>query len=339
MGKKAGSIRGRSPILAVREGFSVFFDRFFSYSRQRFTVMFIPHSERRVMNFQINTLMIVVAALLVALVIAGFFVITTISSGAARMASQKSADLVETNKTLDSMLSQVSELSKSASVFDSALTDTLHELDIKPPTAPSPAGSSGDLAGVLNAQEINPNDVQQLQTLKNLTASLGAAVAPLTQISGAIQSEKQFLSDIPNYWPIAGGRGTITMNWGPNRHPITGEWFLNKGIEIWESVGTPVVASANGKVVEAGWDSNGYGFYVKLDHKYGFKTRYSHLSRIEVSEGEEVLQGQTIGRVGKSGETAEPGLDFQIQLGTEFLDPTKFLKIRDTSDRWTTNPQ
>ncbi len=339
MGRRIGTVRARSPIVAIRESLSVFFDRVFSYGRQRFTVMFIPHSERRVLNFHINTLMIAVVILILALIVAAFFVITTVSSGTARLVSQKSADLTETNKTLDGMLSQVSQLSKSASIFDSALSSTLKKLDIQTQNTQQPAADSGDLAAIVGAQEVDPNQLQQLQTLKNLTATLGASIAPLDRISAAIQNEKQFLSDIPNYWPIIGGRGTISMQWGPNRDPITGQWFLNKGIEIWESVGTPVVAAANGKVVETGWDPNGYGFYIKLDHKYGFKTRYSHLSTIDVNEGEEVLQGQIIGRVGKSGLTFAPGLDFQIQLGTEFLDPTKFLKIKNTTDRWITNAQ
>ncbi|WP_455381671.1 M23 family metallopeptidase [Salinispira pacifica] len=319
---------------SIREAFSVFFDRLFSFSRQRFTVMFIPHSERRVVNFHINTVMIIIVVLVLGVLVSAFFYLTTVSSGSARMVQQKSQDLQETQKTLDGMLSQVSELLKSASIFEGTLSDTLNELNIK--TTQSDAGSPapGDLGAVQGVQQVNQDEIRQLQDLKNLTATLHQSVQPLQKISSAIQDEKQFLTDIPNYWPIIGGRGTVVMDWGPNRHPITGQWFLHKGLEIWAPSGTPVVASANGKVVEAGYDPGGDGFYIKLDHKYGFKTKYSHLSRIEVTEGEEVLQGQIIGRVGSTGVSAGPNLEFQIQLGTEFLDPSRYLKIKNTFDRW-----
>ncbi len=319
---------------SVKEGLSVLMDRLSFFSRQRFTVMFIPHSERKVLNFQINTVAIIIVVLILGVLVSGFFFLTTVSSGSARMVQQKTQDLVDTQQTLDSMLSQVSELTKASSIFQGTLDDTLKELNIKVPQDRKNNNAPGDLASIQNAQPINSNEMQQLQDLKNLTASIHQYVTPLQKISGAIQNEKQFLTDIPNYWPVIGGRGTVEMAWGPNRHPITGKWFLHKGLEIWVPYGTPIVASANGKVVEAGYDPGGDGFYIKLDHKYGFKTKYSHLSRIEVTEGEEVLQGQIIGRAGSSGLSTGPNLEFQIQLGTDFLDPAKYLKIRNSIDRW-----
>jgi len=299
--------------------------------------MFIPHSERRVVNFQINTVMIIIVVLVLGVLVTGFFLLTTFSSGSARMVQQKAQDLVDTQQTLDSMLSQVSELVKSASIFEGTLSETMKELNIPQTQSSDSNNAQGDLASISGAQQVNKNEIQQLQELRNLTTTLNHSVAPLRSISSAIQSEKQFLTDIPNYWPIIGGRGTIAMDWGANRHPITGEWFLHKGVEIWAPYGTPVVASANGKVIEAGYDPAGDGFYIKLDHKYGFKTKYSHLSRIDVTEGEEVLQGQTIGRVGSTGFSTESNLEFQIQLGTDFLDPSRYLKIRNTVDRWKGN--
>ena len=328
-GPRAGGL-----LQSVREGFSVLFDRLFSFSRQRFTVMFIPHSERRVVNFQINTVTIIVAVLVLGVLVSGFFFLTTVSAGSARLVQQKTHALADTQQTLKGMLSQVSELTKSASIFQGTLDSTLGELNISVPAPPKTGNAQGDLAAIQGSQQVNPGQIQQLQELKNLTASIDQFVAPLHKISSAIQNEKQFLTDIPNYWPVIGGRGTVEMAWGPNRHPITGRLYLNKGIEIWVPYGTPIVASANGKVVDAGYDPGGDGFYVKLDHKYGFKTKYAHLSRIEVTDGEEVLQGQIIGRAGSSGMSTGPNLEFQIQLGTDYLNPAKYLKIRNSPDSW-----
>jgi murein DD-endopeptidase MepM/ murein hydrolase activator NlpD len=128
------------------------------------------------------------------------------------------------------------------------------------------------------------------------------------------------------------------MEFGPNRHPINDQWYLHKGIDIADAVGVPIVAAANGKVTEVGVDPTGYGVYVWIDHKYGFRTRYSHLQRASVSEGQEVHQGETLGTLGNTGLSTGPHLDFIIVLGTDVVDPSAFLKI-STPDfkRWMGN--
>ncbi len=308
------------------------------FGRQRFTVMLIPHSEQKVVNFQINTFSMAFVGMLVVVLLGGFFYLATAYSGSSRILVQQSQELETTEASLDAVREEVSDVIRVSRLFEESLSETLQGLRIHGPEGGDGAeNAAGDLSAFLNLQEVAPDEVQEVQELQGLVSTMQASIEPLQQIRGVLDSQKELLGDIPHFWPIADGRGRVTMEFGPNIHPVTNQWYLHKGFDIYSSPGSPVVASANGKVVELGVDPGGYGVYVKVRHKYGFKTRYSHLQRSIVSEGQEVLQGQTIGSVGNSGLSTGPHLDFQIWLGSEVVDPSAFLKISNDFDRWTGN--
>ena len=145
-------------------------------------------------------------------------------------------------------------------------------------------------------------------------------------IRAAYSVQARFLDEIPNGWPLGRGLGTVTMEFGPNRHPIYGEWYLHKGLDIASFPGAPIVASASGTVVEAGFDLD-YGNYVLVRHGYGFRSKYSHLQDITVSVGDRVEKGQLVGTMGSSGLATGTVLDFIIEIGGQVVDPAVFLSI------------
>jgi murein DD-endopeptidase MepM/ murein hydrolase activator NlpD len=319
-------------IRSVGTGISQLFQR----GKRRFTVMLIPHSEQRVVNFQVNIFTLLFLGALLAVIVAGFFYLSTMFAGTSRQVAEKSEALEQTQSNLNSVLQEVSEVMKAAKVFDGTLQSTMNDLDLR-----SEAGSQsgeqaegqGDLAALLDLQEVEPGQIEEVRELENLASMLQQAVEPLSDIREVLDAQKQLLSDIPNYWPVMRGRGHVSMEFGPNIHPITDEWYLHKGIDIADSMGVPVVSAANGKVTELGFKPD-YGHYVWIRHKYGFRTRYSHLRTFQVSEGEEVVQGQRIGTLGNSGISTGPHLDFQVWLGTDVVDPAAFLKISNEFQRW-----
>jgi murein DD-endopeptidase MepM/ murein hydrolase activator NlpD len=106
--------------------------------------------------------------------------------------------------------------------------------------------------------------------------------------------------------------------------------FLNRpamhtGIDFRGAPGEPVRATASGTVTAAGW-SGGYGRMVEIDHGNGLATRYGHLSEIEVSVGQSIKIGQTIGRVGSTGRSTGPHLHYETRVNGEAVDPQKFLR-------------
>lgn len=300
---------------------------------QRFTIMLIPHSERNVINFHVNVLVLGFAGLLLLGVVGSFVYVSSVHIGSTAIIEEQDTQLVQSQANLDSMLQEVQNLLRTGRAFDEELVDTINSLGIEQPDEAVPAAvTRGDLASFFDIQTVAEDQSREIQDLRSLSSTLERAVDPLREMRAVLESQQELLSDLPNFWPVGNGLGRVTMEFGPNIHPITGQWYLHKGIDIAGPPGLPVVASANGKVVEMGYDP-GYGFYVFLRHKYGFRTRYSHLQSILVTEGQDVVQGEQIGTLGNTGISTGPHLDFIVMLGTDVVDPSAFLTISNTFTR------
>ncbi len=116
----------------------------------------------------------------------------------------------------------------------------------------------------------------------------------------------------------------------PLKNPVISDVFgprwgrVHRGMDFACNIGTEVLASAGGIVEEATY-RNDYGYTVVINHGNGMKTRYAHMSKLLVSNGEEVIQGQTVGLSGNTGDSTGPHLHFElIQNGTR-IDPQPYL--------------
>ncbi len=121
----------------------------------------------------------------------------------------------------------------------------------------------------------------------------------------------------PTYvWPTYGGR--ITSYYGPR-------WGrMHEGIDFGVSTGSTVVASSAGRVTSAGWNG-GYGYCIVIQHPDGTQTLYAHLSKVLVSYGEYVDQGEKIALSGNTGNSTGPHLHFEIIVGGSPRNPLNYL--------------
>jgi murein DD-endopeptidase MepM/ murein hydrolase activator NlpD len=130
--------------------------------------------------------------------------------------------------------------------------------------------------------------------------------------------------DAPNLWPVI---GPITSSFGERVDPVlhNGEGEFHTGIDISAPTGTPVRATADGIVKEAGIQ-NGYGREVILDHGHGLETCYAHLSGFAVMEGQSVVRGQVIGYVGMTGRTTGANLHYEVRIHNTPVNPHKYMR-------------
>lgn len=122
--------------------------------------------------------------------------------------------------------------------------------------------------------------------------------------------------------PISGGRRS--SGFGRRKAPTRGASSYHKGIDWATPVGTAVMASSTGTVAKAGWGS-GYGYVVYINHADGRQTRYGHLSKVLVSPGQTVNQGQKIALSGNTGVSTGPHVHFEILINGSQVDPLKYL--------------
>lgn len=126
--------------------------------------------------------------------------------------------------------------------------------------------------------------------------------------------------------PESAARGTGNFGW-PVSGVITQKfWAFHQGIDIGAPLETPVNAADSGFVVFAGWDTTGFGKVILIDHGNGYVTLYGHLDRFAVAVGDSVKKGQLIGRVGNTGNSTGPHLDFRIRQNGVWRNPFGFLK-------------
>jgi murein DD-endopeptidase MepM/ murein hydrolase activator NlpD len=103
-------------------------------------------------------------------------------------------------------------------------------------------------------------------------------------------------------------------------HPVLGGYRPHLAVDYGAPIGTPVRAVADGVVTQAGWNG-GYGLSIMLRHARGYETMYNHLSRIDVRRGQRVRQRQVIGRVGSTGLSTGPHLDYRVRKAGVFVNP------------------
>jgi murein DD-endopeptidase MepM/ murein hydrolase activator NlpD len=118
-------------------------------------------------------------------------------------------------------------------------------------------------------------------------------------------------------WPV---NGSIASGFGPRTHPIYGGSRVHTGIDISASQGTPIKAAGDGVVKMAGVNG-GYGNWTLIDHGGGLATGYGHQSRIAVSVGQHVSQGEVIGYVGSTGASTGPHLHWEVRVNGNPVDP------------------
>lgn len=129
------------------------------------------------------------------------------------------------------------------------------------------------------------------------------------------------MAPVPADWPY----GTGLFAWPLYGWMTQGFKTDHRAIDIAAPVGTVVTAADRGVVIRAGWNSQGYGQFVIVDHNIDYITLYAHLNEVLVSEGDVVAQGQPIGRVGSSGNSTGPHLHFEVRDFGQRVDPVPLL--------------
>ena len=118
--------------------------------------------------------------------------------------------------------------------------------------------------------------------------------------------------------------GMTSSGFGYRVHPIHGDVRFHYGTDFAANAGTDVLCFADGKVIEAGYDS-GYGNYIKIEHNDEFSTLYAHCSLLLVAVGDEVAKGEKIAYVGETGLATGPHLHFELMRNGKYINPEYYL--------------
>ena len=308
------------------------FNNLINSGKQRFTVMLIPHSEKKIFNFRISVFSLIVMVFLLGCMLTAFVIFTTQFKGMSGMLASRTETLEKQESDLEIIRDQIAELKSVSKVFEASLSKTLGTLGIENSnlSGDNKKGFTGSDFGSQGGISDTSEMLRELEDLKTLSSFLNESIESFEEITGLLESQGELLVELPTMWPLKNVRGRITNYFGPSVHPFTRKWYLHKGLDLAYKRGTPIVATANGKVVEKGYEPLGFGNYVVIRHRYGFFTKYAHLDhKVYVKEGQTVTQGQIIGRMGNTGLSTGPHLHYEVRIGSQVVDPERYLNIKN----------
>ncbi len=165
-----------------------------------------------------------------------------------------------------------------------------------------------------------------LRELQSTERALEIQLDELERESQRIEAELRAYYKTSSGVPVWRGKflqpvpGRIGSGFGMRRHPILGGYRMHNGVDISAGYGTPIKAAGDGKVIYAGY-RGGYGNCVILDHGGGVATLYAHCSRLYVSEGQFVKQGDIIAAVGSTGLSTGPHLHWEVRVNGRPVNP------------------
>ncbi len=143
-----------------------------------------------------------------------------------------------------------------------------------------------------------------------------------------IEDYNALMAATPMGWPLDdGGNGYISSNFGFRKDPVTNKQAFHDGIDIGVWYGTPVIATADGKVTYADW-KGGYGRIVIIEHGYGYQTYYAHNNKLAVKAGQKVKRGDVVAYSGNSGKSTGPHLHYEVRVNGVPKNPRDFIKTR-----------
>ena len=150
---------------------------------------------------------------------------------------------------------------------------------------------------------------------------LGSLEGHLSAVRRNVEKRESLMNATPSIWPV---HGWLSAGYGMRADPFTGDRDFHPGLDISADKGTPIFATAAGKV-ELAAPSGDYGNLVVVDHGFGLVTRYGHLSKFAVWQGATVKRGDVVGYVGATGRATGPHLHYEILANGKLINPLQLL--------------
>ncbi|MCW3087264.1 MAG: family metallopeptidase [Sediminibacterium sp.] len=158
--------------------------------------------------------------------------------------------------------------------------------------------------------------------LNNLSLRSAYQMKSFDEIATMVKNKEKLLAAIPAIQPVSNKNLTrVASGFGYRIDPVYKDRRAHLGLDFTAPQGTPIYATADGVVSDAGFNTGGYGNRVMINHGYGYQTLYGHMFRIKARVGEHVKRGEVIGYVGTSGKSTGPHCHYEVHRNGIPVDP------------------
>ena len=298
-------------------------NRFLEKGHEKMTIMFIPHDEKKIINFQISKFIIMFfVSLFVFIIITSSYAVIKNKTEQNEITKQilsykgTKANLVkyeqltnEISNIIEGLKPDIENVYKLAS--DTEEIDDLwafNDFDEKEKLLKNKKAISDDIFSMKKIQTDLTNSANIIKTVENF-----------------ITERNKIMNQMPSLDPVDRKVGHITSLFGWRRSPFGHGRDFHTGVDIASSPGTQIRSTAPGQVVFSGW-MGGYGKAVKIKHKYGYETIYGHMSATNIGVGPDVIKaGTVVGFVGMTGNATGNHCHYEIRLGDVAINPYPYM--------------
>jgi len=296
-------------------------------AKKFYSILIIPHSKKSFRRITISektvkVLIGISAALLIALVT--FLVDYSSMSITRQKYKNLHQEVARQNETLAAYENSIKQLKTTVDNFESYAKklnimaglksqEVIKEVGIG-------GGSSNGEEGTMNSPSAPQQDLS-FSKIQDLTSKASDIKSNLTTLVNFFENQSAILATTPTIWPTV---GWPSSGFGWRKDPFTGKQAFHFGIDIATSFGNPVVATADGIVIELKNDKIS-GKTIILSHGRGITTQYLHLSKFLVQAGQKVKRGDTIGLVGKTGKALGPHLHYEVRINDKAVNPYAYI--------------
>ncbi len=317
---------------------------------KQITIKWIPDDGGEVKSIRLSERLLkygIVSLAVGALLFVGAFSYAVYSTFAARSSAAEIQELRQVNNIQQEQLLQLSKKANALQDQMEQLTQTENEIrrmSGAQPAADTKAAGDGQNAASSDGDDssggdgthdgqggpyVRPDIDNVSQVLDMVEKQVAVRKQSLEELRSQLKDNQGLLmpetgltnipgSTTPSIWPARGDVSSpFGLRWnGSDFHP---------GIDIANDMGTPIVATADGTVVTAGWNSGGYGNMVDIDHGNGIMTRYGHAMQVVVVAGQHVRRGQIIAYMGSTGFSTGPHVHYEVRVNGQAVNPAAYL--------------
>ncbi len=161
--------------------------------------------------------------------------------------------------------------------------------------------------------------------LNDLTLRVAYQSKSYNDIDEMVKNKQKLIAAIPSIQPVSNKDLTrIASGFGSRIDPIYKSRHFHAGLDFTAPVGTPIYATADDVIKEAGFSTGGFGNHVLINHGYGYETLYGHMYRVKATVGQVVKRGEVIGYVGSSGKSTGPHCHYEVHRSGIPVDPVYY---------------
>lgn len=297
--------------------------------RREYTLMIVPHHGQKVFSIRIPIKAVKYAA-------ATMGICLTLLSGTiinyrhqAAVATQEKYELNELREVNNKQHGELEELAQATIQLQQDM-NRLNQLEtdlrrmVNSEDSAAASRSAPPRLTNYNGQggpDIQPNAAELTNLVKELKTAVTQREQSLLELKNQLTEKNERLAVTPSIWPT---NGEVTSRFGWRSSPWGAGSDWHPGIDIANETGTPIVAAADGTVVNSGW-VGGYGKMIEIDHGNGIVTVYGHNSQMLVTPGQQVKKGQTIAYMGSTGNSTGSHLHYEVRVNGTAVNPASFL--------------